>query len=61
MDIDVVAPVVGSGNFGDGAIRRPGFRVLWIDPQDGARSNRLGRLALADVDIMGAAAESWST
>ena len=58
VDIDVIPPTVYSRYFGNRAIDLPGLGVLRIDAHDGAFGRGLGRFALADVDVVGAAVES---
>ena len=53
VQVDGVAPVVGSGDLSDGSIHAPRLDVLRRHTHDIAVRRRLGRLAPADVDVMG--------
>ena len=53
VEVDGVAPVVGGGDLGDGSVHSPRLDVLWPHAHDAAVRCRLGRLAPADVDVMG--------
>jgi hypothetical protein len=52
VNVEIIMPIVGGRDFGDGTIDLPGLRTLRVDAHDAAFRRGFGRLALADLDVM---------